>query len=110
MKCDFVTFEFHVLYYAFLLDSHSVLVHWESNMTSTIQTKKEIEKAREAKRRELSARLKPGEPIVVNTNGERFVLKGRPCELSSESFVPPRRIISKERTFYNTEPKVSNFP
>ena len=75
-------------------------------MTSTIQTSKEIEKAREEKRRELSARVRPGVPIIVNTNGERFVLKGRPCELSSESYVPPRRMIARERTFYNTEPKV----
>merc|ERR1711893_52857 len=43
--------------------------------------------------------------ILVKTNDNEFILKGRPCELSAFSYVPPSRNDPKERTFYNSDQK-----
>ena len=47
--------------------------------------------------------------IVVDCpqTGDKFELKGRPCELSAFSFVPPRRLHDKNRNFFNEEKHVS---
>ena len=44
--------------------------------------------------------------IRVKTNTDEFVLYGRPCELSSFSYVAPNRHLPKERTYFNVEKKV----
>ena len=49
------------------------------------------------------------EDIVVTTNTDKFVLKGRPCELSAFAYVPPTRNDPRERTVYNSEKKVFLF-
>ena len=45
------------------------------------------------------------EDIVVSTNTDKFVLKGRPCEFSAFAYVPPMRNDPPERTVYNSEKK-----
>lgn len=45
--------------------------------------------------------------ILVKTEEEEYVLKGRPCELSAFSYVPPERNLSKDRTYFNLDKKVS---
>ena len=35
--------------------------------------------------------------------GETYELVGRPCEMSSFSFVPPRREEAKDRTYFNVD-------
>ena len=45
--------------------------------------------------------------IVVNCeHGDSFTLVGRPCELSSFSFVPKRRDEPTDRTYFNSARKV----
>ncbi|PAA82251.1 hypothetical protein BOX15_Mlig001719g5, partial [Macrostomum lignano] len=41
--------------------------------------------------------------IPVKTDTDEFVLRGRPCELSSFSFVPPERHAPRERTYFNVD-------
>uniref|UniRef100_X1ZDB3 Uncharacterized protein n=1 Tax=Capitella teleta TaxID=283909 RepID=X1ZDB3_CAPTE len=43
--------------------------------------------------------------IEVDTGTDHFTLEGRPCELSEHSFVPKKRDLPPERTFFNTEKK-----
>ena len=45
--------------------------------------------------------------VEIATETDRFKLIGRPCELSSFSFVPTNRPIPPERTFFNSEKTVS---
>ncbi|XP_061166653.1 cilia- and flagella-associated protein 90-like isoform X1 [Saccostrea echinata] len=40
--------------------------------------------------------------IKVETDSNKFTLKGRPCELSSFSFIPTERDDPPERTVFNT--------
>ncbi|CAD5115456.1 DgyrCDS4428 [Dimorphilus gyrociliatus] len=43
--------------------------------------------------------------ILVKTEDEEYVLKGRPCELSAFSYIPPERHLPKERTYFNLDKK-----
>jgi len=77
----------------------------------TTEPAKEKEKEKEssvkpaAKAASIQERLAKLEgPIVADTNGEHFVLRGRPCELSADSFVAPTRTLPPARTFYFTPP------
>ncbi|XP_062583030.1 cilia- and flagella-associated protein 90-like isoform X2 [Saccostrea cucullata] len=47
--------------------------------------------------------------IKVETGTNNFTLKGRPCELSSFSFIPTERDDPPERTVFNT-PKQDRYP
>ena len=44
--------------------------------------------------------------IYVKTESEEFNLKGRPCELSAFSFVPPSRNLPPERNIFNSSSQV----
>lgn len=46
--------------------------------------------------------------IYVKTDTDEFMMHGRPCELSANSFVPPSRPLAKERNVFNSERKVSS--
>lgn len=43
--------------------------------------------------------------LVKCDSGDKFTLTGRPCEISAFSFVPARRNLPKERTYFNSEIK-----
>lgn len=45
--------------------------------------------------------------LYVKTDTDEFYLKGRSCELSAFSFIPPEHNVTKERTVYNSDKKVS---
>ena len=45
--------------------------------------------------------------LIVRTDTDEFRMVGRPCELSSFSFVPTERNEPKERTYFNSEKQVS---
>ena len=48
-----------------------------------------------------------GELRVPSDVGEQ-VLRGRPCELSAFSYIPPSRLETpKDRTYFNTEKQVT---
>ena len=44
--------------------------------------------------------------VHVKTETDEFVLKGRLCELSGHSFIPPERNHPKKLTYYNSDKKV----
>ena len=44
--------------------------------------------------------------IYVKTDTDEFVLKGRLCEVSAHSFIPPERNNPKELNYYNSDKKV----
>lgn len=41
-------------------------------------------------------------PVTLKT-GEVYELSGRPCEISSFSYVPPKRCEEKDRTYFNVD-------
>ena len=47
--------------------------------------------------------------IYVKTDTDEFVLKGRLCEVSAHSFIPPERNNPKELNYYNSDKKVLPF-
>ena len=47
--------------------------------------------------------------IFVKTETDEFVLKGRPCEVSANAFVPPSRPNDKERNAFNMDRTVSAY-
>lgn len=49
-----------------------------------------------------------GELRVQTDIGEE-ILRGRPCELSAFSYIPPSRKEPKERTYFNSEKQVNSY-
>ena len=45
---------------------------------------------------------------VVCDTGDKYTLVGRSCELSAFSYVPITNEVPKERTYFNTDKKVSS--